>query len=149
MVNAGPILIIEDDIDDQEIIERAIREVGSTRSIIFLNNGADALQFLRTTTIQPFLILCDINMPKVNGIELKMKIDQDADLRKKSIPFVFFTTTANRMSVNLAYTHMTIQGFFEKSSNYTDLVNTLKLILDYWNECRHPNADNKNGGNQV
>jgi CheY-like chemotaxis protein len=141
MVNAGPILIIEDDIDDQEIIERAIRETGTTNDVVFLNNGADALDYMRTMHTQPFLILCDINMPKLNGIELKMKIDQDPDLRKKSIPFVFFTTTANRMSVNLAYTRMTIQGFFEKSSNYTDMVNTLKLILNYWNECRHPNAD--------
>jgi CheY-like chemotaxis protein len=141
MANAGPILIIEDDTDDQEMIERAIREAGTTSNIIFLNNGAEALEFLRTTTVQPFLVLCDINMPKLNGIELKMQIDQNPDLRRKSIPFVFFTTTANRMSVTLAYTRMTIQGFFEKSSNYGELVSTLKLILDYWSVCKHPNTD--------
>jgi CheY-like chemotaxis protein len=140
MANAGPILIIEDDTDDQEMIERAIREVGTTNDIVFLDNGADALEYLETTPIQPFLILCDINMPKLNGIELKMKIDQNPGLRKKSIPFVFFTTTANRMSVNLAYTRMTIQGFFEKSSNYGELVDTLKIILDYWSKCNHPNV---------
>lgn len=140
MANAGPILIIEDDTDDQEMIERAIREAGTTNNIVFLDNGADALEYLKTTPVQPFLIFCDINMPKLNGIELKMKIDQNPDLRKKSIPFVFFTTTANRMSVNLAYTRMTIQGFFEKSSNHVELVTTLKIILDYWSKCRHPNV---------
>jgi CheY-like chemotaxis protein len=140
MHKSGPIILIEDDTDDQEMIAKAIKEAGADNEVIYLNNGAEALQFLATTTLQPFVILCDVNMPKLNGIELKMRIDQNFELLKKSIPFIFFTTSANNMSVTLAYTKMTIQGFFEKSGNYKELVHTLKIILDYWSECRHPNA---------
>jgi CheY-like chemotaxis protein len=139
MVKLGPIILIEDDPDDQELIRKALKEAGVNNEVINLNNGAEALQFLITTTIQPFLILCDVNMPKLNGIELKMRIDEDAELRRKSIPFIFFTTSANKIAVTLAYTRMTIQGFFEKSENYQELVRTLKIIIDYWIECRHPN----------
>ncbi|MCU7551036.1 response regulator [Chitinophagaceae bacterium LB-8] len=140
MLNSGPIILIEDDTDDQELIGKAIREVGMSNEIIYLDNGADALQFLVTTTVQPFIILCDMNMPKMNGIELKMRIDENKELRKKSIPFVFFSTTANKMTVNLAYTKMTVQGFFEKSDQYKELVRTLKIIFDYWRESIHPNS---------
>lgn len=140
MHKSGPIILIEDDTDDQEMIGKAIKEAGVNNEVIYLNNGAEALQFLAATTIQPFVILCDVNMPKLNGIELKMRIDQNTELRRKSIPFIFFTTSANNMAVTLAYTKMTIQGFFEKSGNYKDLVHTLKIIIDYWSECKHPNA---------
>lgn len=140
MAQSGPIILIEDDPDDQEMIERAVKEAGVDRKVVFLDNGADALHFLQTTPIQPFLILCDLNMPKMNGMELKMKIDHDPVLRQKSIPFVFFTTSANKMAVTTAYTKMTIQGFFEKSHNYEDLVRSLKVIMDYWELCKHPNT---------
>jgi CheY-like chemotaxis protein len=141
MVKSGPIILIEDDIDDQEMIGKAIREAGVNNEMIYLNNGAEALQFLKTTTIQPFIILCDLNMPKLNGIELKMRIDENRELRKKSIPFVFFTTSANKLAVTLAYTKMTVQGFFEKSENYKELVHTMKIIMDYWRDCKHPNVE--------
>jgi CheY-like chemotaxis protein len=109
MQKPGPIILIEDDTDDQEMIGKAIREAGANNEIIVLINGAEALEFLRVNTVQPLLILCDVNMPKLNGIELKMRIDANPELRKKSIPFVFFTTSANKMAVTLAYTKMTIQ----------------------------------------
>lgn len=141
MVKSGPIILVEDDIDDQEMIGKAIREAGVSNEIIYLNNGAEALEFLKTTTIQPFIILCDLNMPKINGIELKMRIDEDKELRKRSIPFVFFSTSTNKMAVTLAFTKMTVQGFFEKNENYQELVRTLKVILDYWRECKHPNVE--------
>lgn len=140
MTQSGPIIIIDDDADDQEMIGKAIKETGVSNEIIYLNNGAEALQFLMTTTLQPFIILCDVNMPKLNGIELKMRIDENKELRKKSIPFIFFSTSANKMAVSLAYTKMTVQGFFEKNENYKELVRTLKVIVDYWGECKHPNA---------
>lgn len=97
------------------------------------------LQFLRTTHEKPFLILCDINMPVMNGLELRRKIDEDDFLRRKSIPFVFFTTYAVPQEVSQAY-ELTVQGFFEKGNNLKQLTDTLRLILEYWTVCRHPNS---------
>lgn len=61
----GPVVIIEDDDDDQYLFQQAFRKLNYINEIIFFGNGQDALEFLTTTTMLPFLILSDINMPKL------------------------------------------------------------------------------------
>lgn len=141
MAKAGPIIIVEDDPDDQELIESAIRNVGMANKILFFADGETALAYLIATPELPFLILSDVNMPRLNGIEFKRRIDEDPLLRKKSIPFVFFTTSVDKESVTEAYTKMTVQGFFTKSYSLEELNSTIKLIMDYWKVCRHPHSD--------
>jgi CheY-like chemotaxis protein len=141
MAKSGPIIIVEDDPDDQELIEGAIRNVGITNKIEFFEDGQKAFEFLKTTSEQPFMILSDVNMPKLNGIEFKRRIDEDPKLRERSIPFIFFTTSVDKESVTEAYTQMTVQGFFQKSYSLEELNNTIKLIMDYWKVCRHPHSD--------
>jgi CheY-like chemotaxis protein len=141
MAKPGPIIIVEDDPDDQELIESAIRNIGMTNKIIFFANGETAFEYLETTHEQPFIILSDVNMPRLNGIEFKRKIDEDPKLRKKSIPFVFFTTSVEQSSVTEAYTQMTVQGFFQKSASMDELNSTIQLIMNYWMICRHPHSD--------
>ncbi len=140
MAKAGPIILIEDDIDDQNILGEALREIGVTNEVISFLNAPEAFTYLKTTTEQPFIILCDVNLPKQNGIDFKRQIDSDPQLRKKSIPFLFFSTSVDQNSVNEAYTEMTVQGFFQKSNTYKDLKKMVKLIIDYWMACRHPNV---------
>jgi CheY-like chemotaxis protein len=77
-------------------------------------------------------------MPGMNGIEMRNEIINDPYLREKSIPFVFYSTAANPYQIRRAY-ELTVQGFFQKPSTYPELVQMLKLILDYWKVCRHPN----------
>lgn len=135
----GPILLIEDDEDDKEFLEEAIREIGMNNKIIWLNNCSDAFSLLIKMTDAPFLILCDVNLPKQTGTEFKQCIDDHPDLRKKSIPFVFFSTAADEVTVNEAYTKMTVQGFFKKPNNFNEIKRILKIIVDYWTHCKHPN----------
>jgi CheY-like chemotaxis protein len=141
MAKSGPIIIVEDDPDDQELIESAIRNGGIANKILFFADGETAFAYLKAAPEQPFLILSDVNMPRLNGIEFKRKIDEDSKLREKSIPFVFFTTSTNQESVTEAYTKMTVQGFFTKSYSLEELNSTIKLIMDYWKICRHPHSD--------
>jgi len=140
MAKSGPIAIIEDDIDDQEIIRDVIREIGVANEIIFFDKGTDAFSFLKSTPKQPFIILCDINLPEINGLELKSQMDTDNEVRQKSVPFIFFSTAANKSSVTEAFTKMTVQGFFQKSYNMQELKHTLTIIMEYWKLCKHPNA---------
>src|SRR5690606_32078869 len=140
MAKSGPIIVLEDDLDDQSILEEAIRESGTSNEILFFINGPSAFDFLKSTETQPFLILSDVNMPMQTGIQFKKKIDQDTQLRKKSIPFIFFSTSADSDSVTKAYHEMTVQGFFRKSNSYGEVKNTIKLIMDYWRHCQHPNS---------
>lgn len=139
-MKAGPILLIEDDIDDQEIFREAVSELGVPNELIIFNNSIDAFNYLLQTTDQPFIIFCDVNLPLLNGIEFKRKIDSNEDLRRKSIPFIFYSTTVNQDAVNEAYTKMTIQGFFRKKESFSDIKTNIKTILDYWKECKHPNT---------
>ncbi|MES2478302.1 MAG: response regulator [Bacteroidota bacterium] len=135
----GPILIIEDDEDDKDFLFDALREIGITNRIIWLNNCIEAFELLNKTDEQTFLILCDVNLPKQTGTEFKKCIDEHPELRKKSIPFVFYSTCADQKTVDEAYTKMTVQGFFKKSNNYEEIKNHMKIITDYWMHCKHPN----------
>ncbi|RYC68586.1 MULTISPECIES: response regulator [Spirosoma] len=134
----GPIISIEDDPDDQFMIEHTIRKLGVANPIRFFGNGQEALDYLESTTEQPFLMLCDINMPIMNGIELRQRINQSEYLSRKAIPFVYLTTTASEESVNAAYAAM-VQGFYEKAPSASAFQDQLKLIIDYWQNCLHPN----------
>jgi response regulator RpfG family c-di-GMP phosphodiesterase len=81
-----------------------------------------------------------VNLPKQNGIEFKRQIDEDPQLRAKSIPFVFLSTSIDRKAVNVAYKELTVQGFFQKPNSFNELTAVIKLLMDYWKLCRHPNS---------
>jgi len=138
MNKKGPIIIIEDDLDDQELLTDVFKELDFKNEIIFFGDGEQALDFLINTAIEPFIIFSDINMPKLNGVELREKVHNNEDLRIKSIPYLFFTTTAEQKHVIEAYSK-SIQGFFVKPSSFHELKRTIKIIVEYWQECVSPN----------
>ncbi|GAB3789644.1 response regulator [Spirosoma horti] len=135
----GPIISIEDDEDDQYLIGQVIQQLNLPNSLRFFSNGQTALNYLKTTVEQPFLILCDINMPIMNGLELRKEINESEYLRTKSIPFVYLTTAANSQLIQEAYDSM-VQGFYKKAIDYSGLNQQLKLIVEYWQNCLHPNS---------
>lgn len=141
MATPGPIVIVEDDLDDQEIITDVLKDIGISNELIFFDRCPEALEYLKTSSEQQFIILCDINIPGMNGIEFKKRIDDDPHLRQKSIPFVFLSTSAEKSTVTEAYSKMTVQGYFKKSSSVEEIKKALTLIMDYWKLCRHPNSD--------
>ena len=73
----------------------------------------------------------------MNGLVLKGIIAMDETLRKKSIPFVFITTSASKKEIEIAYAE-TVQGYFVKSDTYDSIKAQLKSILDYWAICQSP-----------
>ena len=140
MSKSGPIIIVEDDQDDKELFEDISREIGVENKLIWFDNAEDAFTYLQTTDDAPFMIFSDVNMPRLNGLEFKKKIDNDARLRRKSIPFVFFTNGASQDEVDDAYFTMTVQGFFVKANDYHEMKLLLKSIYYYWKHCKHPNS---------
>ena len=138
MNKTGPIIIIEDDLDDQDILTDILKELSYKNKVIFFGDSLKALDYLTNTHIEPFLVLSDINMPKLNGIELRAKVHNNEDLRLKSIPYLFFSTSAEQRHVIDAYSR-SIQGFFIKPTNYEKLKNTVRKIVEYWQECESPN----------
>lgn len=137
----GSIVIIEDDLDDQEILREIFHDLKVANPLKFFATCAGALDYLITTKDQPFLIVSDVNLPVMTGIEMRKKINDNEYLRKKSIPFVFLSTSANQQSVEIAY-EMMVQGYFEKPSSMKELKDVVQMIVHYWQICRHPNSGN-------
>ncbi|MEB2782813.1 response regulator [Algoriphagus sp. C2-6-M1] len=138
MNKSGPIIIIEDDMDDQLILVEVFKQLNYRNKLIFFGEGEKALKYLIETEIEPFLVLSDINMPKLNGLELREKVHNNEDLRLKSIPYLFFTTSAQQKNVIDAYSR-SIQGFFVKPDGFDNLKRMLMKIVEYWQECESPN----------
>ena len=140
MPNSGPIMIVEDDVDDQEILADLLKKIDVHNEIRFFNNGQEALDYLKTTSDNPFIILSDVNMPVMNGLEFRQSIIHNDYLKQKSIPFVFLTTTGNPISIEQAF-YYNVQGFFQKANSFSEMQDMLKLIIDYWRVCKHPNFE--------
>ncbi|WP_149240399.1 response regulator [Dyadobacter sp. 32] len=134
----GPIILIDDDEDDQFLIKNVLEELEVPNKLIIFQNGLEALHYLQHTADQPFLIFCDVNMPVMNGLELRDRIEQNEYLKQKAIPFVFVSTSGASEIVKIAYT-ATIQGFFKKETNFKEFTRQFKLIIEYWQCCLHPN----------
>jgi len=136
MNKKGPIIIVEDDWDDQEILTQVFNELKCPNKTIFFSDGEKAFEYLQTSE-QPFLILSDINMPRLSGFELREKIHNNEQLRLKCIPYLFFTTSANQRHVIDAYSK-SVQGFFTKPSSYAELLRVMRNIIEYWKDCHAP-----------
>ncbi len=73
MVKNGPIIVIEDDRDDQELLKEIFEELASTHVLKFFNSCLSAFEYLLSAAEKPFLILSDINLPAMTGLELCKK----------------------------------------------------------------------------
>jgi CheY-like chemotaxis protein len=137
MQKTGPIIVIEDDLDDQLLLEETFQNLNYPNKVIFFVDGYDALAYIEKTDVKPFLILSDINMPKIGGFELRQKVQNNEALKVRCIPYLFFTTGSNRKAVYEAYA-MSAQGFFIKPNSMRELQDTIRKIVEYWQECFSP-----------
>ncbi len=139
MVLERPVIIIEDDDDDQQFIKDAFIDLGYESQLKFFYDADSVISYLKSTTDKPFLIISDFNLSGMNGYELKKRINDDEQLRKKAIPFIFYTTSDQKYALDKVY-EMMVQGFFVKENNMAGIKSTIKVIIDYWKLCKHPNS---------
>ncbi|MGI8634843.1 MAG: response regulator, partial [Segetibacter sp.] len=91
--------------------------------------------FISTTDKKTFFILCDMNMNKIGGLELKKMILDDERLRRKCIPFLFLSTSKASAHIEDAYS-LNVQGYFVKPSSFEGI---LRSMCTYWDYASHPN----------
>jgi CheY-like chemotaxis protein len=125
-----PILLIEDNLIDRMTVERALKEIRVTNRLDFVGNGEEALDFLRDPTNEkPGIILLDLNMPKMNGIDFLKIAKQDPALKR--IPVIVLTTSKDERdrvdSFNLG-----VAGYMIKPVDYMQFVEVVKAIDLYW-----------------
>ncbi|MEO8584434.1 MAG: response regulator [Flavitalea sp.] len=137
-MQTSPIILIDDDQDDLDLIKEAIRESGIENEIITFQDSSEALAFLTFSNKHHLFILCDINMPGMNGFDLRESLIRDGTVLLKSIPFIFVSTAENPIHVKRAY-ELQVQGYFKKPVSYKETLLFIKNVAWYWNACSHPN----------
>jgi CheY-like chemotaxis protein len=137
--NTVNILLVDDDEVDIEAVKRAFKKERISNSIIVAKNGVEALTHLRgngTAPLnRPFLVLLDLNMPKMNGIELLQEIRDDENL-KNSI--VFMLTTSDDDQDKLRAYDKNIAGYLVKGNVGKDFVNLVNMLDSYWRYVEFP-----------
>jgi CheY-like chemotaxis protein len=137
MDDQGTILLAEDDPNDVFLVERALRETGSKHSLVVVQNGQEALQYLRAivqSTGQsqpplPALLLLDLDMPVMNGFEVLAWVRQQPAFAK--LPVVVFTGSTLSPDVSRAY-RLGANSFLIKPSDIEQLKAALKEIIQFW-----------------
>jgi DNA-binding NarL/FixJ family response regulator len=135
----GPILILEDDEDDEHIFTAAFKNIGVANELKFFTNGEAFLHYLYHTSDKPFILISSFNLKRMSGLEVRRQMQADDFLRSKGIPFIFFTLRDDPEDVQKAY-DLTVQGYFVKQDRIEDMEKQIRLIVDYWMNCRHTNS---------
>ena len=129
MIKKLKILLIEDDIIEVMKLNRTISTLKLDHTIIEANNGEDALQLLEQKDNLPDIILLDLNMPKINGIEFLKILKKDDVL--KYIPTIILTTSNNQKDLLECY-KTGVAGYVIKPLKYEDYVTKIERLLAYW-----------------
>jgi CheY-like chemotaxis protein len=133
----GKIILIDDEKFEKKILLLALKEIDAKIELEYFYDPEEALEHLKKTNDNIFLIISDMNMPKMNGLELKHAIDSDRKLKKKAVPFIFSSTSVTRSQLEEAYDYR-LQGYFIKPNDVKGMAQQLKKIIDYWSESIHP-----------
>ena len=129
MTRSLNILLIEDDTIEVMKFNRVLSKLQTNHKIIEANNGEDALHILKVKQIIPDIIILDLNMPKLSGIEFLTILKSDEVL--KYIPAIILSTSSNHRDMLECY-KIGIAGYILKPLKYEDYVTRITRLLDYW-----------------
>lgn len=125
-----PILLVEDDQVDVMTVKRALKEIKVTNPVVNPENGEEALKYLRDPASEkPCIILLDLNMPIMNGIEFLEVIKHDT--RLKRIPVVVLTTSEEQQDKMNSF-DLGVAGYMAKPVDYRQFVEVMRTIDAYW-----------------
>lgn len=134
------ILLVEDDAVDAESMMRALRKLNLNNALLHARDGSEALDILRADgdkgiAAAPYLIVLDINMPRMNGIEFLEALRAD-DVHRNAIVFVLTTSNAERDKLE-AYKH-NIAGYLLKSNGGKGYSDVVGMLEQYWRHVELP-----------
>jgi len=130
MRNRKPILLVEDDRIDAMTVQRALKDIKVANQVIVRENGEEALEYLRDeANFKPAIILLDLNMPKMNGIEFLEVAKTDDSIKK--IPVIVLTTSHGEWDRIQSF-DLGAAGYMVKPVDYTQFVEVIRVIDLYW-----------------
>ncbi len=130
MSKLNPILLVEDDLVDALTVKRAFNVIGVKNEVLHALNGEEALHTLKNAPdLVPNLILLDLNMPRMGGIEFLEAFKTDS--RSGKIPIVILTTSTEYQDRLESYQYQ-VAGFMVKPVDYNDFVEMMRTLSEYW-----------------
>jgi len=139
MRNTKPVLLVEDDSIDAMTVRRAFRDLKLSNTLTHRINGEEALEHLREPGVTiPCVILLDLNMPRMNGIEFLKVIKQDDKLKR--IPVIVLTTSNEECDVVESF-RMCVAGYIVKPVDYKKFVEAIRTIDLYWTLSELPETE--------
>lgn len=133
------IMLVEDDEVDVMNIKRAFRKNNINNPLYHAGNGLEALEILHRCGTEempmPKIILLDLNMPKMNGIEFLKELRKDEKLHKLS---VFVMTTSNKDNDILEAYNLNVAGYILKPLSMDKFMNAVATLSNYWQLCEYP-----------
>ncbi|QRR03288.1 response regulator [Dyadobacter sandarakinus] len=132
------ILLVEDDEVDIMNVKRAFKKNNISNHLLVANNGVEALQLLRSgdgLVSKPKIVLLDLNMPKMGGIEFLKEIRQDPELNLLS---VFVMTTSNEDGDKIDAFNLNVAGYILKPLSMDRFISAVSTLNSYWTLCEFP-----------
>lgn len=127
------ILLVEDDEVDVMNVKRAFSKNNIKNPLFVAGNGVEALEMLHNTLVPlPRIIILDINMPKMNGIEFLKLLRKDEKLKSIS---VFVMTTSNEESDKINAYHLNVAGYILKPLSFEKFVSSVATLKYFWQLC--------------
>ena len=136
-MNNRPVFIVDDDTDEREIIQDIWQELDVKNPLLFFSSGQAVLEHLKKDPTNPFIIICDVNLPQMDGFTLRQRFAEESTLHYKSVPFVFWSTAASNDQIKKAYDYGA-HGFFLKGENYSQIKESVNIIITYWTTSQAP-----------
>ncbi|TDW47821.1 CheY-like chemotaxis protein [Flavobacterium sp. 270] len=135
----GEIIVVEDDLDDQDFLADIFESLNISNKIVFFDDPTMVVPYLLENKAYPFLVLSDINMPKLDGFGLRQLIMSEKRLEIRFIPYIYLSTSSDPSYVDKAF-RLSAQGYFKKESNFSDFQTVIENIIAYWKKCHEPQA---------
>ena len=134
-----PVLLVEDDNVDAMTVKRAMRDLHVGHSVMRSVNGEEAMKYLTNPDNEkPFVILLDLNMPKMNGMEFLKVIKAHPEL--KTIPIIVLTTSREKRDILESF-ELGAAGYMVKPVDYSKFVEILDKIMLYWSTSELPKPE--------
>lgn len=134
------LLLVEDDDGDAKAVRRAFKKAEITNPIDRVENGIEALEILRgenghPVPTVPYILMVDLNMPRMDGIELVQVLRKDPKLRKT---VVFILTTSKREEDKAQAYDLNVAGYIVKENAGRDFMRLVQLVDNYWKIVEMP-----------
>ncbi len=123
-----PIIFIDDDLEDLETMREMASLMYHPTQVMVFDKPHAALDFLKTSDTLPLFILCDINMPKLTGFQLREELLSMREPPFNNVPFILLSTSKTEAEILLA-DELKIKGFYKKSNSFSGMKETLENIM--------------------